>query len=438
MTSETSATLHGPTVLRGSVRIPTSKPHTQRALLLAALADGESTIIRPNVCSESVLLKAAVTALGARITEQDERIVVNGVAGAPRSPNSILRVAGSGFALRHLLPITALAPAPCVIAGDRQLGTRPVLPLLTALGPLGCRVESAEAGLVLPMVTWSTGLGGGEVEISARETSQFVSSLMLPAPYAAGPLTIRVPGPIVSQHYIRMTAEMMTRFGASVRVREDLREIKVRPGGYRAQEVVIGPDVTSLFYFVAAAVVLDTDILLEDVTLGTDAFLDEAVGLGRQLGVRIAQAGTALRITSGPAPAARVEIDAADVPTLVPALAAAASSLPHGMLLRGAGHVRYHKTSRLQVVLEELTRMGRVLRPVYRDGHLDGFGTEGTAAGTADRVDARGDHRNFMALALAAMDSERPVEILGAHTLTTSFADFLDCFRALAATPVHA
>ncbi|WP_405989110.1 3-phosphoshikimate 1-carboxyvinyltransferase [Streptomyces sp. NBC_00986] len=425
------------TVLRGSVRVPTSKPHTQRALLMAALADGESTIRRPNVCSESTLVQEAATALGSRFEAQGEQLVVRGVAGRPQRPAALLQVAGSGFALRHLLPIAALAPAPCVLSGSRQLAARPLQPLLDALAGLGGRAEPADRDLVLPIATWSTGLTGGRLDVPADETSQFVSALMLTAPYAAGPVRIGIPGVLVSKHYIRMTGEMMARFGAHVMVADDLRTIEVEPSGYRATKILVGPDVTSLFYFVAAAVVADADILVEDVELGEDLFLDSAVALGRRLGVRITQEGTNLRIRSGERPAEQVEIDASDLPTLVPALAAVASSLPHGMVLQGARHIHHHKTSRLQVVLDELARLGRVLRPHYRDGQLDGFETDCVEPAAAEQVDAQGDHRNFMALFLATLAVERPVHVLGANTLSTSFADFLTCFQTLTTTPAR-
>lgn len=430
--------MNAKTVLRGAVRVPTSKPHTQRALLLAALADGESTIHRPNVCSESNLLATAAAALGARFVEDRTDLIVRGVAGEPRRPASVLQVDGSGFALRHLVPITALAEAPCVVIGHRRLAARPIRPLLTALAAMGSRVEPADPDLVLPLVTWTSGIDGGRVAIPADETSQFASALMLAAPYAARPLRIDVTGKIVSRHYLRLTRDLMHAFGASVEIGRGMRTIDIVPGGYRARDLLIGPDVTSLFYFIAAAVVADTDIRVEDVEPDEDGLLGSAMELGTRLGVRLTHEDTALRITSGEPPSAPVLIDAIDVPTLVPALAAIASSLPGGMVLRNARHIQNHKTSRLDVVLGELARLGRVLEPVYHEGQLDGFTTCHVVPTAVDLVDSQGDHRNFMALSLAAMALERRVRVLGAETLTTSFPDFRECFRALTTEPTPA
>jgi 3-phosphoshikimate 1-carboxyvinyltransferase len=405
---------------------------------MAALADGESTIRRPNVCSESLLLQDAAAAFGASVTAHGDAIVVRGVAGRPARPTSVVQVAGSGFALRHLVPIAALAAAPCVLTGDRGLAARPITPLLEALGVLGSRAEPADPALVLPILTWSTGIAGGRVDVPGSQTSQFVSALALAAPYADTAVSIRVPGELVSHHYVRITCEMMTGFGADVSHHDDLRAIDVRPGGYRPRNMVVGPDVTSLFYFIAAAVVADADILVEDVVLGGDLFLDAVVALGRRLGATITQEGDALRITSGASPAHQVVVDATDIPTLVPALAAIAASLPNGMLLRNARHIQHHKTCRLHVVLDELGRLGHVLRRHHRDGHLDGFETDRVVPATTDEVDSHGDHRTYMALRLATMALDRPVHVLGAETLSTSFPDFQDCFRALAVLSARA
>lgn len=420
-------------VLRGSVRIPTSKPATQRALLMGALADGTTTVHRPNVCSESVVLQQACAELGARFHQGDDLITVEGTAGAPSTPSTILRAAGSGFALRHLVALTGLVDGPCVLTGDDRLGARPLGPLVDALTELGGKLEAADAARALPLVNWGRTLAGGTVRVPADETSQFVSAVLLVAPYATGPVTVEVPRPVVGAPYIRMTLAMMREFGARAEADDALARIEVRPGGYRARTTTAGADATSLFYFLAAAVVADVDITVQDVQLGRQPFLDAVVDLGRRLGVRITQQGTAIRVRSGEPPADRVDIDACGVPTLVPALAAVAHDLPGGMRLTGARHIRHHKTSRLAVVMDQLALLGRPLTPITADGVLDGFEPLPVRDPVALALDGHGDHRNVMALYLAALTLARPVTISGAETLRTSFASFAECFHALAA-----
>lgn len=422
-------------VLRGSVRIPTSKPDTQRALLMGALADGTTTVHRPNVCSESLVLQEACAELGARFHHDPDAalITVEGTGGAPVTPSTILRTAGSGFALRHLVAVTSLVEGPCVLTGERRLAQRPLGPLVDALTELGGKLESAETGSALPLVNWEHGLTGGTVRVPADETSQFVSALLLVAPYASGPVAVEVPRPVVGAPYIRMTVAMMREFGAHAETDglDGVSRIEVRPGGYRGRELAAGPDATSLFYFLAAAVVTDADIVVRDVSLGRHPFLDTVVAVGRRLGVSVTAEGDDIRIVSGPPPQELLEIDARDIPTLVPALAAVASDLPAGLRLTGAGHIRHHKTSRLAVVMEQLALLGRPLTPLFNGAALDGFATAPTGRPTASTVDGHGDHRNVMALHLAGLTLPEQITVIGAETLTTSFADFLDRFRDL-------
>ncbi|MGH3794498.1 MAG: 3-phosphoshikimate 1-carboxyvinyltransferase [Pseudonocardiaceae bacterium] len=418
-------------VLRGSVRVPTSKPHSQRAFLMATLARGRSLIRCPNTCSESEILRQACEELGAVFTPAGEALAIQGVDGRPRRPTTVLRTAGSGFALRHLMAITSLAESPCVLTGDQRLAARPLEPLVDALTELGGRLEHAAPEFVLPLVNWSGGLVGGDVTVPAHETSQFVSSLLLVAPYATRPTRVRVPGPVVGGHYIQMTLDMMRRFGATAWAADDLDLIEVQPGGYAARELSLGPDVTSLFYLIAAAVIADADIRVQDVLLGDDQFLDNAVALGRRLGVQITQDGMDIRIVSGPAPAEPLDVNAANLPTLVPALAAVSPHLPNGLRLCGARHIHHHKTSRLAVMIEELATLGMHLRPILRGGELDGFETDRLGPSTARQVSSFGDHRNYMALYLATLAVPEQVAISGAETLMTSFAGFHACFSSL-------
>ncbi|HEV2377851.1 MAG TPA: hypothetical protein VGS19_37520 [Streptosporangiaceae bacterium] len=426
-------------VLRGTVRIPTSKPDTQRALLMAALAEGTTRIRFPNTCTESRVLRDACQHFGARFTDDPGggTITVEGVAGVPARPAAILRTGGSGFALRHLVAVAGLVDGPCVLAGDRRMADRPLAPLIETLIALGGWAESVTEDVALPLVVWSGALSGGPVPVPAHDTSQFVSAIMTVAPYAAAPVRIEIPGPVVGAPYIRMTARAMRRFGAEVAVARDLSSVEVGQGGYRGRDVTIGPDGTSLFYFIAAAVVADADIVVADAAPGRDEFVDHVTGLGRRLGVQITRQGPDLRIRSGPPPGGRVEVDAAAVPTLVPALAAISTNLPAGLRLRGARHLRHHKTSRLAVVMAELARLGRHLRPIYHGGELDGFETSEAGPPTAHRVDSYGDHRNFMALYLAAQTLPAPVTVIGAETLGTSFPGFLTCFDNLTVEPAQ-
>lgn len=419
--------------LRGSVQIPPSKPHCQRAFLLAMLAEGESWIHNVNTCSETQFIAEACEAFGATLAYQGQSVQVRGVGGKPRQPRHVLRLAGSGFALRNLLAVSSLADGPTILMADARMAHRPLLPLVERLSALGARIESIDSSSILPLVNWGGQLRGGSLTISAETTSQFASAVLLIAPYADDTLVLRLPGTIVGREYVHLTVSLMQQFGAQVSASDDMHLIEVRRGGYQACEITIGPDMTSLFYFIAAAVIIDTDVHVANVFLGTDPALDEAVAIGRALGVQVHQTPFGVQICSGAPPHQRVELQVEHVPTLVPALAALAASLPYGLRITGAQHIQFHKTSRLAAVLDELEKIGHQFNPIYERDALDGFETMPSNGRVTEFVDSHGDHRLFMALFLACLRAPHPTYVNGKETLVTSFPEFVDCFAELGA-----
>src|SRR5947209_7684480 len=359
--------------LRGSVRIPPSKPHCQRALILATLAKGASEIHNMNTCTETQVIAEASQAFGATLQWQNESLKIRGVGGHLRQPRRVLCVEGSGFALRNILAMASLVDGSTILTGDKNLGRRPHQPLIDRLSELGACIEPLEPQQALPLINWGGGLMGGSISIPVETTSQFATALMLVAPYAADTVVLRLVGEMVGKEYVHLSLDLMREFGATVFASEDLQEIEIHNEGYRARNITIGPDVTSLFSFIAAAVVVDTNIHIEDVHLGSDPLQDEAIAIGRRLGVQVYQTAHGVRILSGSPPTKRVELHVAHVPTLVPALTAIACRLPHGMRITGAQHVRFHKTSRLETLMAELDKLNYSFKPIYKGDAVDGF-----------------------------------------------------------------
>lgn len=425
--------------LRGSLRVPSSKPHCQRALILATLAEGVSEIHHMHTCSETQVIAEACQAFGATLQWQNESLQIRGVGGRLRQPRCVIRLAGSGFALRTILAMASLVDGPTILMGDEKLGQRPHQPLIDQLTRQGASIEPLEPFQTLPLVNWGGGLSGGTVTLPVETTSQFVTALMLVAPYATETVVLRLENEVVGKEYIQMNQALMEAFGANVRISEDLREIRIRRGGYVAHTMSVGPDVTSLFCFIAAAVIVDTDIHIESVSLGADSLLDEAMAIGRTLGVQVYQTSSGVRILSGKLPTSLVEFHVTHVPTLVPALTAIAGYLPHGMRLTGAQHIRFHKTSRLETLMAELEKLSFSFQPIYKGNVVDGFEA---SLGSGNRVcveplDSHGDHRLFMALFLASLPLAEPEHILGAETLVASFPEFVACFRALGVSDAY-
>jgi 3-phosphoshikimate 1-carboxyvinyltransferase len=429
--------VHPVEALRGQVALPSSKPHGQRALVLAAMADGASELIDLQPCAETALLRDGCRVLGARIGPPgpDGTVLVGGGL-RPDGPGPLIGVAGSGFALRTLLAVACLRTGggPSSFTGQARLGRRPLGPLVDALRGLGARIEFPAGGAELHLVSATGPLRSpaGRVSVPTDQTSQFATALLLVGPYLDGGLRLRLPSPVHGAGYLRLTLDLMERFGAEAVSSADLRRIEVEPGRYTGRTVRIGRDATCLFSFAAAAVLMDSDLFLPGVRRGTDPLVDQAIEVADRLGVRIESAGDGVRLVSGPPPSRRVVIDAAGMPTLVPALAALACDLPAGLRVHGASHLRHHKTSRLELVLGELAKLGRRLTPTFVDGQLDGFVSRPAGRPTGEPLDGHGDHRLYLALRLAAMAGDRPVRLSGEETLADSFTAFPATVAALA------
>lgn len=260
--------------LRGSTRIPFSKPHCQRILLMASLARGKSCVHNIDMNAETRIIADACLSFGASIEQKGDTLYIEGMDGRLRRPEHILHVDNSGFALRTLLSIASLANGPTILTGDEKLGQRPVLPLREQLGMCGVKIEAIDRSRHFPLVNWGGGLRGGDVSVPMDSTSQLATALLLVAPYAQDEMELELCGEMVGREYIRLNIMLMREFGVKVETQGDLRKIRVWRGGYRGREISIGLDGNALFYFIAAAVIVDTDIVVEGLIPEEDTFLE--------------------------------------------------------------------------------------------------------------------------------------------------------------------
>ena len=199
--------------LRACVQVPGSKSLTQRALVAAFLAEGESRLENALLSEDTGYLMEALRSLGATIRKEDRDLIVSGTAGEFRSQERQIFLGNNGTALRFLMSVVSLGKGTFVLTGDERLCERPVKPLLQALGDLGVAACGRE-GLGYPPVTvHAGGIAGGETAVSGAESSQYVSSLLLCAPYAHRDVAIRQVGRIASRPYINMTLRVMEEFG---------------------------------------------------------------------------------------------------------------------------------------------------------------------------------------------------------------------------------
>jgi len=239
----------------GAVRPPGSKSITNRALACAALADGPSMLQGALDSEDTRYMASALRALGIGVDarEQGRELAVAGCGGRLPREQADLFVGNSGTSMRFLAALVATGQGIYRLDGVPRMRQRPIADLVQALEALGARV-AAPTGCP-PVEVHASGLEGGSVRVAGDVSSQFLSGLLLAAPYARNPVELHVDGPLVSTPYVAMTLAVMRAFGARAEAADDLRTVRVAPGHYRGRQYAIEPDASAASYFWAAAAV---------------------------------------------------------------------------------------------------------------------------------------------------------------------------------------
>ncbi|HRT70388.1 MAG TPA: 3-phosphoshikimate 1-carboxyvinyltransferase [Syntrophales bacterium] len=378
-----------------AVKIPGSKSYTQRALAIAALAEGTSFLSNALFSGDTERLMSALRDLGANILVGDDGITVTGTGGNILNPDREIHLGNNGTALRLLISLVALGRGNYVLTGDNRLCERPVKPLLDALASMGVRARSD--GGFPPVTIDAEGLPGGTVALRDIESSQYVSSLLISAPYAAKDTTVELRGRTPSQPYIDMTLETMEAFGVPV-AREAPGRYGVKAGRhYRGRRYRVEGDASSASYFFLAAAVSGGRVRVEEVnprTLQGDiAFL----GILEQLGCAVLRGNRLVEVKGGILRAGDFVFDLGDMPDMVPTLAVLGAVRPGKTVVKNVSHLRFKESNRLEALVTELNRVG-----IRADETEDGLVIEGgNPRGAA--IETYNDHRIAMSFAVLGL-----------------------------------
>ena len=408
-------TIH-PGMLSGTVRVPASKSMAHRALIAAALADGLTTLHINALNDDIEATIDALMALGAMIDYNPRRglLIVRPIEAAPNLGREVAGLSGkaashvdfsqtleldcgeSGSTLRFLLPVACALGAKARFTGHGRLPERPNAALTKVLREHGAEIDAD----TLPMHVSGT-LRPGLWALPGDVSSQYVTGLLMALPLLDGDSEIRLTTPLQSAGYVDMTLQALSDFGIRVE-RTDAGWIVPGNQAYRSPEDVYVEGDWSAAAFWCAANALGSDIDIEGVSR------------------RSAQGDRAIEALLG-----QREIDASNVPDLVPALAAVAAALDQRTVIFGAARLRLKESDRLAAVADMLHALGGHAE-VTPDGLIiDGGPVRG---GT---VDGKNDHRIVMAAAILATRAEGDVTITGADAVSKSYPDFFEHFRAL-------
>ncbi|MFJ9518249.1 3-phosphoshikimate 1-carboxyvinyltransferase [Kitasatospora sp. NPDC101801] len=352
-----------------TVTIPGSKSATNRALVLAALADGPGWVRRPLRSRDSQLMADGLRALGVGIEEtvnnasggtgggEAWRVIP---AGQLRGPAQV-DVGNAGTVMRFLPPLAALADGPVHFDGDPRSHERPQHGVIDALRALGARIDDGGRG-GFPLTVHGTGaLDGGPVELDASSSSQFVSALLLSgARYNNGVEIRNVGGSVPSLPHIRMTVDMLRKAGVQVDAPEDGGEKdvwRVTPGALLGRDLVVEPDLSNAAPFFAAALVTGGRVTVRDWPRHTYQPGDQLRDLYTRMGGSCRLTDEGLEFT-GTGKIHGIEADLHDVGELTPVIAAVAALADSESHLYGIAHLRLHETDRLAALAKEINELG--------------------------------------------------------------------------------
>ncbi|WP_035847666.1 3-phosphoshikimate 1-carboxyvinyltransferase [Kitasatospora azatica] len=402
-------------------RIPGSKSITNRALLLAAAAEGASLLGAPLVSADTVAFRDALIALGVEITEQPGGDwLVHGLGRGPRGRGDVW-CADAGTAARFLPVWAATGVGEFAFDGSAQLRGRPLRPLTEALERLGAHVLPAEGG-GLPLRVRSRGLRGGGLVLDSSTSSQYLTGLLLSAPLMERPLTVRAPG-LVSRPYVDMTVALMRGFGAEVAIGPDGR-IQVGTGGYRAADLRIEPDASTASYVFAAAAVTGRSVTVPG--LGSDSLQGDLrfVEVLRTAGAEVEIGAAATTVTGTGRLRGGFEVDMGDISDTFMTLAAIAPLADAPITVRGIGHARLKESDRIAAVAGNLRRLG-----VTVDDGPDWI-TVTPGEVRPGSVDCHRDHRIAMAFSVLGLRADG-IELDDPDCVDKTFPEFHQEFGRL-------
>ena len=343
--------------LKAKISIPGSKSATNRALILAAISKTPSRLRKPLSSRDADLMVKGLRSLGCKINEIkttegfDYEITPQKLSGPCQ-----IDVGNAGTVMRFLPPIASLATGLVHFDGDARSHERPLEPVIKALEQLGISIEHGSKYRLPLTINGSGQINGGEIQIDASASSQFISALLLLGPATKNGLTVKHTGKsLPSMPHIEMTIQMLRKFGAIVEV--DQNSWTIRSGELHGQDLTIEPDLSNAAPFMAAAMVCGGSVEILDWPKSTSQPGDQLRDIFAKMGARIEQNSEGLKIF-GSGEINGIDIDLHDVGELTPTIAAVAALASSPSTLRGIGHLRLHETDRLAALANEINNLG--------------------------------------------------------------------------------
>jgi 3-phosphoshikimate 1-carboxyvinyltransferase len=404
------------------VTIPGSKSYTHRALIISSLADGDSILINALQCEDTEHTVQALIKFGVEVFWESDLVRVQGRGGEFKATNDGVDVGHSGTSMRFLTALAALKKGTTLLDGSERMRKRPMGELLNGLGELGVKAYSQKGDGFPPVIVESQGLKGGTARIRGEESSQFLSGLLMVAPYALRDVHIEVIGPVSSEPYVDITQDVMSAFGVEIE-RQGYSSFFVKTGQrYLPQEYWIEGDASNASYFFSAPAVCRGRVKvrnLNPVTIQGDIGFLEIL---ERMGCRVTRESDWIEVLGEELHG--IEIDMNEIPDLVPTLAVTAAFAQGKTVIRNIGHLRFKESNRIHALAVELNKLGIRVKE-----EKDGLEVEGGKPHGAE-IETYDDHRMAMSFAIAGL-AVPGVKIKGERCVDKSFPGFWETFQEL-------
>lgn len=412
--------------LKGEVCAPPSKAYSQRMLIAAALSNGISKISNPLFSEDTVATSRAVSALGAKVMTSEGCWTVEGVKQLKGAKKTI-NCGESGATLRFMIPVAALAPTPSVFVVGYGLAKRPLEPLLDSLKKLGSQVQVQKVRGRTTIHVEGGGILGGRTSMPGNVSSQFVSGIMFACPLAKADTQLTLTSQLESKSYVLMTENVLARHGVKVDISEDFSRIKI-PAGQTYQPInsVVPGDFSSAAFILSAAAITESKVAVKNLDYGSIQGDKSIVHILKLMGVDGKVCENQIEIDGKGGLLNAVDMDARDIPDLVPIFATIACYVRGISRIHDAGRLRLKESDRLTSLYIELSKMGA-------DISMDASSLtiKGPCKLHGATIDPHNDHRIAMACAVAALHAEGETVIQNAECVRKSYPKFFTDLRSL-------
>lgn len=408
--------------LRGEITPPCSKSYAQRALAVALLASGSTTLRGIELCRDTRSAISAIERLGAKVEIIDDNTLK--IEGGLNASTNILNVGESGLSARLFTPIASLLNSPITIEGEGTLRHRPMSMMVEPLKELGVTVR--DGGGRLPIEVCGS-MRGGRVTVDGSMSSQFITGLLIALPMAERDTTVEVKG-AVSTPYIDMTLDTIERFGVEVMYNKgDYTQFYIEAGQqYRGVDYTIESDWSSAAAIMVAAAIAG-EVTIKNISMlsrQADTAICRAL---ERAGASIISEEKSITISHRKLEA--FDFDATHSPDLFPALVALAAASEGVSIIKGISRLRGKESDRGEVLKQEYEKLGIDIELDYEEDEMRIIGGEPHAAD----VDSHDDHRIAMSLAITALRLAEPLNIKNRECVSKSYPSFFEDLELLKA-----